>query len=58
MLVTKTYRSEFIQTCCLQGEIHSLLLAFAEAGATVLRLKGGDPYVYGRGGEEVSIISA
>ena len=37
----------------LQEEIHTLLLAFAEAGATVIRLKGGDPYVYGRGGEEV-----
>ncbi len=36
-----------------QEEIHQLLLAFSEAGATVLRLKGGDPYVYGRGGEEV-----
>ena len=36
-----------------QEEIHTLLLAFAEAGATVIRLKGGDPYVYGRGGEEV-----
>eukprot|EP00195_Chlamydomonas_chlamydogama_P017606 CAMPEP_0202915996 /NCGR_PEP_ID=MMETSP1392-20130828/67347_1 /ASSEMBLY_ACC=CAM_ASM_000868 /TAXON_ID=225041 /ORGANISM="Chlamydomonas chlamydogama, Strain SAG 11-48b" /LENGTH=363 /DNA_ID=CAMNT_0049608227 /DNA_START=122 /DNA_END=1214 /DNA_ORIENTATION=+ len=41
-----------------QEEIHSLLLAFAEAGATVIRLKGGDPYVYGRGGEEVQYLSA
>jgi len=31
-----------------QGEIHELLLQFAEAGATVVRLKGGDPYVFGR----------
>ena len=31
-----------------QEEIHELLLAFAEAGATVVRLKGGDPYVFGR----------
>jgi siroheme synthase len=36
-------------TCLhLQGEIHELLLQFAEAGATVVRLKGGDPYVFGR----------
>lgn len=29
----------------LQEEIHELLLSFAEAGATVVRLKGGDPLV-------------
>jgi len=29
----------------LQEEIHELLLNFAEAGATVVRLKGGDPLV-------------
>ena len=31
-----------------QEEIHELLLSFAEAGAVVVRLKGGDPYVFGR----------
>ncbi|GBG69658.1 hypothetical protein CBR_g4488 [Chara braunii] len=39
-----------------QDEIHELLLAFAEAGATVLRLKGGDPLVFGRGGEEMDFL--
>eukprot|EP00882_Tetradesmus_deserticola_P012095 GHRQ01012814.1.p1 GENE.GHRQ01012814.1~~GHRQ01012814.1.p1 ORF type:complete len:310 (+),score=150.11 GHRQ01012814.1:661-1590(+) len=39
-----------------QAEIHQLLLDFAEAGATVIRLKGGDPYVFGRGGEEVQYL--
>ena len=29
----------------VQEEIHELLLSFAEAGATVVRLKGGDPLV-------------
>ncbi len=41
----------------MQEEIHALLLAFAEAGATVIRLKGGDPYVFGRGGEEVQYLA-
>ncbi|KAH7290817.1 hypothetical protein KP509_30G065300 [Ceratopteris richardii] len=39
-----------------QDEIHQLLLSFAEAGATVLRLKGGDPLIFGRGGEEMDFL--
>ncbi|GAA0158504.1 methyltransferase [Lithospermum erythrorhizon] len=39
-----------------QEEIHQLLLSFAEAGATVVRLKGGDPLVFGRGGEEMDFL--
>ncbi|AQK96894.1 urophorphyrin methylase 1 [Zea mays] len=37
-------------------EIHELLLSFAEAGANVVRLKGGDPLVFGRGGEEMDFL--
>ncbi|KAJ4938734.1 hypothetical protein NE237_000075 [Protea cynaroides] len=37
-------------------EIHELLLSFAEAGATVVRLKGGDPLMFGRGGEEMDFL--
>lgn len=36
-----------------QREIESLMVARAAAGAHVVRLKGGDPFVLGRGGEEV-----
>jgi uroporphyrinogen III methyltransferase/synthase len=36
--------------------IHELLIATAKAGQTVVRLKGGDPLVFGRGGEEAEAL--
>ena len=41
-----------------QEEIHELLYHFAEAGKTVVRLKGGDPTVFGRGGEEMEYLES
>jgi uroporphyrinogen III methyltransferase/synthase len=40
-----------------QIEITSLLIAKAKEGKTVVRLKGGDPYVFGRGGEEAEALA-
>jgi uroporphyrinogen III methyltransferase / synthase len=40
-----------------QAELNQLLIAKARDGKTVVRLKGGDPYVFGRGGEEAEELA-
>jgi len=41
-----------------QPEIHRLMIEFAQQGKSVCRLKGGDPFVFGRGGEEATALMA
>jgi uroporphyrin-III C-methyltransferase/precorrin-2 dehydrogenase/sirohydrochlorin ferrochelatase len=41
-----------------QSDIHALMIRAARRGRTVVRLKGGDPFVFGRGGEEALALRA
>ncbi len=41
---------------CKQDDIHAMMLRFARQGKTVIRLKSGDPMIFGRAGEEIAML--
>lgn len=44
------------RTSCKQTAINDLMVAYAKAGKAVVRLKSGDPSIFGRSGEEISFL--
>ncbi|MCS4242913.1 uroporphyrin-III C-methyltransferase/precorrin-2 dehydrogenase/sirohydrochlorin ferrochelatase [Rhizobium sp. BIGb0125] len=46
------------RTSCKQEDINTMMINFAKAGKRVVRLKSGDPMIFGRAGEEIAALEA
>lgn len=46
------------RTSCKQKDINAMMINFAKAGKRVVRLKSGDPMIFGRAGEEIAALEA
>ncbi len=57
-LVVDVGKTSWTGTAPRQEEINAQLVAHAKAGKRVVRLKGGDPFVFGRGSEEAAALVA
>jgi uroporphyrin-III C-methyltransferase/precorrin-2 dehydrogenase/sirohydrochlorin ferrochelatase len=44
------------RTSCKQEDINAMMISFAKAGKRVVRLKSGDPMIFGRAGEEIAAL--
>ena len=53
-----TTRSLIPRESIRQAELNELLVALGREGLEVVRLKGGDPFIFGRGGEEAEALAA
>ena len=51
-------RQDRLRPSCKQDEINALMILLAKAGKRVVRLKGGDPMIFGRAGEEIAACRA
>ncbi|MGC2597833.1 MAG: uroporphyrinogen-III C-methyltransferase [Nitrososphaeraceae archaeon] len=56
--IEKVYVGKSVGCSGQQGHINKIMIEYARQGKKVLRLKGGDPFIFGRGGEEAEFLQS